>query len=120
MDIKKYFEKNGGIFTALAIFTTFMFIVSSQTSGQFLAFAGFFISFVLICYLLNDMRELNNIWFGLLFIGYNLLFIASLIFGLEKFQDLLNKNILTNLVIGIIVIFYGWIIIKLLIRTFKN
>lgn len=117
MNFQDYFRKNSGIFSAMAVFTALMVFVSAQKEPShqqtFLAFSGFFISFVLICYLLNEIRALDSTWLWLIYLGYNLLFVASLLYGLNFFAGFF-KGTLSVFVLVIIVIFYGYVTLKLL------
>lgn len=118
--LQKYFDKNGGIVSALGIFSAFMVFVSSfQPTENFLAFSGFFITFTLICYLLNDLKTIHNIWFWLVFLGYNLLFIALLLFGINKFPTMTEGKLFT-VILALVVGFYGWTIIRLFWKTTKR
>lgn len=118
--LEEYFESNSGIFTALAVFSSFAVLTAALTSDLFLSFAGFFISFILISYLLSEMSKLNNgVWGTLLYIGYNLLFISSLVYGINKFWSLTNNSFFP-LVLAVVVIFYGYVSIRTLIQAVKG
>ena len=121
MKLEKYFNEKGGIFTALAVFISFSVISSNLASENFLSLAGFFISFLLIAYLLNEMDKIDklNVWGWLLFIGYNLLFVSLFLYGFTKFHGMFNGSSLKTIT-GIIVLFYGYISIKSLIKQIKS
>lgn len=116
MNLKNYFNNNGGVFSALALFTGLMVLTATKSSEHFLGFSGFFISFVLICYLLHDLERIDSSWFGILFLGYNLLFISSFLFGLNNFSDMFQGKI-SSVIIWIIVGFYGYVNIRLFLRS---
>src|SRR3989344_6855629 len=99
MRIEQYFNEKGGIFTALAVFITFMIL--SEEKSLFLSFSGFFISFILICYLLNESDKIDkfNIWGWSLYLGYNVLFIASFLYGINKYTPLYSGIFLTIIII---------------------
>jgi len=113
MKIEQYLNEKSGIFTALAIFITFMIL--SEEKSLFLSLAGFFISFVLLSYLLNESDKIDkfNVWVWLLYLGYHLLFIASLLYGINKYSPIINGISLTILIV-VAVLFYGFVSIKIL------
>jgi hypothetical protein len=115
MKIEQYFNEKSGIFTALAIFITFMIL--SEEKSLFLSLAGFFISFILLSYLLNESDKIDkfNVWGWLLYLGYNLLFIASLLYGINKYSPIIEGISLTIL-IAVAVGFYGFVSIKILVK----
>ena len=119
MRIEQYFNEKGGIFTALAIFITFMIL--SEEKNLFLSFSGFFISFILISYLLNESDKIDkfNIWGWTLYLGYNVLFIASLLYGIDKYSSLYSGIFLT-IIIVLIVCFYGFVTIKTFFKQIKK
>ena len=119
MRIEQYFNEKGGIFTALAIFITFMIL--SEEKNLFLSFSGFFISFILISYLLNESDKIDkfNIWGWTLYLGYNVLFIASLLYGIDKYSSLYSGIFLT-IIIVLIVCFYGFVTIKIFFKQIKR
>ncbi len=119
MKIEKYFNDKSGIFTALAIFSAFAII--SEEKSLFLSFSGFFISFILLSYLLEEFSKIEkvNTWGWLLYMGYNILFLAMLIYGIDKFNSLNNKVSMTIMVI-IVISFYVYTTIKALIKQIKK
>lgn len=115
MNIEKYFEKNSGIFTALAVFMAFMVLAGEKS--VLLAFGGLFISFVLVSYLLQGMGKVSpqNTWGFLLFLGYNVLFIGMILYWADNYFGSIGNKMLDLIVLGIIVIFYFYTLIKTII-----
>ncbi len=69
-NLKEYFNENSGVFTGLAVFLAIALLFSNSPATHFLAFTGFFLSFILICYLFKDMEKIkisNGWFFGLYF-----------------------------------------------------
>lgn len=119
MKIEKYLNEKGGIFTALAVFITFMIL--SEEKNLFLSFSGFFINFILISYLLNESDKIDkfNVWGWSLYLGYNVLFIASFLYGINKYSSLYSE-IFLNILVLLIVCFYGFVTIKTFIKQIKK
>ena len=119
MKIEQYFNKKSGIFTALAIFITFM--VLSEDKSLFLSFSGFFISFILLSYLLSEAEKLEkfDVWGWLLYLGYNVLFIASLLYGLNRYISLFKEPFLTIMIV-IAVGFYGFVSLRTFFKQIKK
>ena len=113
-ELKDYMESNLGIFTSLGVFIALMIL--STNEFNLISVGGFFISFILISYLLKEIN-IDNTWSWLLYLGYNLLFVGMLIYGVKNMLSSIGW--LNWLVIACLIGFYGYVSISKLIQAIK-
>ncbi len=113
--MKEYFNNNGGLFAALALFTFLM--VDTLETNLFLSFVSYFFVFLLLAYLVWDMNVPKNGWEGLLQLGYLIFFISLLSYG-NGYGPILSGA--PQILFYIPTLFYGVALIRMIYKFVKR
>ena len=113
-DFKEYMDSKSGLFTALGVFIALMIFATSEFN--LISVGGFFISFIIISYLLKEIN-MNNSWDYLIYSGYNILFVGMFIYGIKNMLS--GIYWLDTLIKVCILGFYGFVSISKLLQALR-